>query len=79
MAFGLFSKSVNSIKYKKVGNTYKFSIVFSDIEILKFLALIIGTNKNVTIKGKKLDFDIDRNETTAGEFIDFAKSAGLLK
>lgn len=79
MAFDIFKKSVNSIKYKKVGNSYKFSITFNDIEILKFLSIIIGTNKNVTIKGKKLDFNIDRDETTAGDFIDFARTAGLIK
>lgn len=79
MAFDLFKKSVSSIKYKKAGNSYKFSITFNDVEVVKFLSMIIGENKNVTIKGKKLDFSIDRDETTAGQFIDFATTAGLIK
>lgn len=79
MAFSLFKKSISSIKYKKTGDTYKFSITFNELEIAKFLAIIIGKNKNVIIKGKKLDFNIDRDETTAGEFIDFARTAGLIK
>jgi len=79
MSFSLFKKSVSDIKYKKVANSYKFTITFNDADVLKFMGMIIGDDKNVVIKGKKLDFSIDRDEATAGQFIDFARIAGLLK
>lgn len=76
-------KGITKVQYKKRGSgnnsSYEFKVTFIDKEVINFLALVIGSHKDVKITGQTLTFKIDRDEHSAGVFIDFARTAGILK
>lgn len=76
---GLFSKAVSKVKMVKgIGGKYRFEMQV-DKEIAQFVELLSAGNKNVEVRGKTVKFNVDGDDTTAGQFIAFAKAAGVLK
>lgn len=73
------SKAVGKVKMvKSTGSNYRFEMKV-DKEIAQFISLLTTNNKNVVVRGKSVKFMVDGDDTTAGQFIAFAKAAGVLK
>jgi hypothetical protein len=76
---GLMSKAVSKVKMvKSTGSVYNFQFT-AEKEIAQFIALITAGHKSVKVSGNTVKFTISNDETTAGEFIAFAKAAKVLK
>lgn len=73
-----FAKSIKKVTYKKTGNNYQFVLAVDNKEVAGFISLLTSDSKNVKVVGKKIYVTITRDDT-AGKFIDFAKTAGILK